>query len=132
MALLDDLGTYLAANVGSLTLGTNLFLGRMPDDPDTCVTLYEYSGNDPVNVMGGDAMPPVEQPRVQVATRAAGYATAHDLAYTCWTQLEGVLNETLTSTLYHRVEALQSPFPLSRDAQDRVVFAQNYQVIKST
>ena len=132
MALLDDLGTYLAAQVPSLTVGTNLYLGRMPDDPDTCVALYEYSGDDPVSVMGSDGMPPVEQPRVQVAVRAAGYSTAHDLAYTCWTSLEAVLNETLTATRYHRVSAIQSPFPMMRDAQDRVVFAQNYQVIKET
>jgi hypothetical protein len=132
MALLDDLGTYLATEVASLTLGTNLFLGRLPDDPDTCVAVYEYSGDDPVNVMGGPGLPPVEQPRVQVAVRAAGYATAHTLAVECWTALEQVLNETLTSTRYHRVAAIQSPFPMRRDDQDRVVFAQNYRVIKDT
>ena len=37
MSVLDEIGTYLAANVSNvtLTLGTNLFLGRLPDDPDT-------------------------------------------------------------------------------------------------
>ena len=39
MAFLPEIGTYLAANVTnvSLTLGTNLFLGRLPETPDTCV-----------------------------------------------------------------------------------------------
>ena len=37
MGVLDDVGTFMAANVSdtTLTLGTNLFLGRMPDTPDT-------------------------------------------------------------------------------------------------
>jgi len=131
MALLDDLGTYLAAQVGTLTLGTNLYLGRMPDEPDTCVALYEYGGDAPVNVMGGDSMPPVEQPRIQILTRASGYSSARTLALECWTAVEAVLNESLSGTLYHRVSANQSPFPLERDSHDRVLFAQNFRVQKA-
>jgi len=131
MALLDDLGTYLASQVGTLTLGTNLYLGRMPDEPDTCVALYEYGGDAPVNVMGGDSMPPVEQPRIQILTRASGYSSARTLALECWTAVEAVLNESLSGTLYHRVSANQSPFPLERDSRDRVLFAQNFRVQKA-
>jgi len=132
MAMLDDLGTYLEAQVGSLTLGTNLFLGRMPDSPDVCVTLYEYGGGAPTNVMGGDNMPPIEEPRVQVLTRADGYTATRTLAGECWTAIEAILNESLSGTLYHRVSANQSPFPLERDSQDRVLFAQNFRVLKAT
>jgi hypothetical protein len=131
MALLDDLGTYLASQVGTLTLGTNLYLGRMPDEPDTCVAVYEYGGDAPVNVMGGDSMPPVEQPRIQILTRASGYSSARTLALECWTAVEAVLNESLSGTLYHRVSANQSPFPLERDSRDRVLFAQNFRVQKA-
>jgi len=34
MATLVDIANYLDANVAGLTLGTNLFIGRMPDDPN--------------------------------------------------------------------------------------------------
>ena len=132
MALLYELGTYLEAQVASLTLGTNLFLGRLPDDPDTCVVLYEYGGDVPVNTMGSDAMPPVERPRMQILTRAAGYSSARTLSLECWTAIEAVLNESLSGTLYHRISANQSPFPLERDSQDRVLFAQNFRVLKTT
>ena len=50
MAFLDDIGTHLAAATipaADLTLGTNLFLGRRPDTPDTCVALYETGGTAP-------------------------------------------------------------------------------------
>ena len=131
MALLDELGTYLEAQVASLTLGTNLFLGRLPDDPDTCVVLYEYGGDVPVYTMGSDAMPPVERPRMQILTRAAGYSSARTLSLECWTAIEAILNESVSGTLYHRISANQSPFPLERDSQDRVLFAQNFRVMKT-
>lgn len=132
MGILDDIGTHLDSTVGALTLGTNLFLSRLPDDPDTCVAVFEYSGDAPMSTMGGDGFPPIEQPRIQLLTRAAGYSTAHDLASTCWVALEQVLNETLTSTTYLRVAANQSPFPLERDTSDRVIFAQNFRVQRAS
>lgn len=132
MAILNDLGSYLDTQLASLTLGTNLFLGRLPDNPDSCVALIEYAGQEPLNVMGSDAMPPVEQPRVQVLSRAANYADAQTLAASVWSALEAVLNETLTSTRYFRVAAVQSLYPLERDSHNRVVFVQNFQVVKAT
>lgn len=129
MALLDDLGTYLDAQVGALTLGTNLFLGRLPDAPDTAVALFEYAGAPPVNVMGSDAPPILEQPRIQVLSRASSYSASRSQAITVWLVLEGILNETISGTLYQRVEAVQSAFPLERDTHERSVFAQNFQVI---
>lgn len=128
MGLLDDLGGYLDTQLGSLTAGTNLFYGRLPDDPDVCVALVEYGGEPPVSVMGATVFPVVEQPRLQVLTRAAGYASASSLAVSVWAVFEGVVNSTIGSTRYHRVAGLQNPFPLERDSQDRVVFAQNFKV----
>lgn len=131
MATLEDIGTYLGAQVGSLTLGTNLFLGRLPDEPDTCVALYETGGAEPLPVMGSDAVPPIEQPRVQVLTRASSYSSARSLADLIFRALEQILNENLSGTRYHRCAAVQSPFALERDSHDRVILAQNFQVQKT-
>ncbi len=79
MAVLGDIGTYLdgaTISTTDLTLGTNLFLGRMPDAPDTCVTVYEDSGGAPLDTFGADSAPPIEQAGVTVHTRAAAYSTA--------------------------------------------------------
>lgn len=131
MSTLIDVANYLQAQVGSLTLGTNLFVGRMPDTPDTCVALYEYGGSAPTEVMGAPATPPLENPRIQVATRAASYASAETLARSIWTALNGVLDETLTATRYNIISAIQSPFPLERDSADRVIFVQNFDITKA-
>lgn len=127
MSTLIDLANFLDTAQASLTLGTNLFIGRLPDSPDTCVVLYEYGGSAPDSLMG-TGLPAIQNPAVQVVVRSASYAAAETLATTCWTTLEGIVNQTLTATLYYRVSAIQSPFPLERDSQDRIVFVQNFDV----
>ena len=129
MAFLPDVGAYLVANVTdtSLVLGTNLFLGRLPDTPSTCVSVYETGGLTPIEAMGGSSLPAFIQPRAQLLVRAASYAAAASLAEDCFKKLTLIDNEALSGTKYLRVEGIQSPFYLERDGQERVVFACNYQ-----
>ena len=132
MTMLSDIGTKLAAatiSTQDLTLGTNLFLGRLPESPDTCVAIYQTTGIAPMDQLGS-AAPNLEQPPLQVRCRATSYSTGEALANDVWGVLVLILNETLTSTRYLRVEALQSPFPLERDTQDRIIFVANYRIIK--
>jgi hypothetical protein len=133
MALLTDVSTYLASTVTDATLvvGTNLFLGRLPEDPDTCVAIYETMGQSPDDTFGGSTVPVFENPRIQVVARAAAYADSASLAADIWTQLQKVDNETLTSTRYQRIESVQSPFALDRDQRERMVTVCNYQVQKT-
>lgn len=131
MAVLDDLGWLVDTTDATLTLGTNLFLGRMPDAPDTCVCLFEYSGMAPLTTLGGDQLPYVEMPRIQAMTRHTSYASGRSLAVSVWQTLEGIVNETVNGNLYQRVSALQSVFPLERDSHDRIIFVQNFQVVKA-
>ena len=99
MSMLTDVGTYLAAasiSTADLTLGTNLFLGRLPESPDTCVGLVQTAGTAPTNTFG-TSYPP---------------------------------NQTLTSTLYLKIEAQQSPFALDRDSQERLIMSCNFLIAK--
>ena len=130
MSLLSDVGAYLEAQVGSLTTGTNLFLGRLPDAPDTCVALIESGGLSPTSTMYA-GKPLISRPRIQVLVRAKAYSDAETLAATVWSALEGVLDDTLTATRYYNITAVQSPFALERDSQDRQVMTQNFQVISA-
>ena len=134
MTLLLDIGNHLdAATIATqdLTIGTNLFLGRLPDAPDSCVALYQTGGAAPDDQFGS-AAPQVERPSVQVRVRADDYATAEALASDVWGVLVLVANQTLTSTRYLRLAVDQSPFPLERDNQDRPVFVFNLEAIKET
>lgn len=134
MSILLDLGTYLdGATIATadLTLGTNLFLGREPADPDTCVTLYETGGRPADDFFGDGTAPALERPGLQVRVRASGYSTAAALAGDVWQALAKVSNDTLSGTLYQRVMPLQSPFAFDRDDRDRMVFAANFDVIRN-
>ena len=133
MSMLTDVGTYLAAasiSTQDLTLGTNLFLGRLPDAPDTCVGLIQTGGTAPTDTFGA-SYPPLETQGLQTLVRAASYATAEALAVDIFKSLQSVENETLTSTLYLKIEGNQSPFPLERDGQERLVVSCNYNVVKT-
>jgi hypothetical protein len=133
MGVLDDVGTFMAANVSdtTLTLGTNLFLGRMPDTPDTCVAIYETAGNAPDDVFGADSAPPIENAGLMCHTRAIAYSDCQSLAVDIMKTLSKVINETLTSTAYYKIEAEQSPFALERDEQERMVFSCNFTAVKA-
>lgn len=131
--MLTDVGTYLAAasiSTQDLTLGTNLFLGRLPDTPDTCATLVQTAGTLPTDTFG-TSYPPIETQGLQTIIRAASYATAEALAVDIFKSLAAVENQTLTSTLYLKIEAQQSPFALERDTQERMVMSCNYLVMKA-
>jgi hypothetical protein len=133
MGVLDDVGTYMAANVTdtTLTLGTNLFLGRLPESPDTCVAIYETAGTAPTDVFGANTAPPIENAGVMCHTRATSYSSCQSLAVDVMKTLSKVINETLTSTVYYKIEATQSPFALDRDEQERMVFSCNFTAVKA-
>ena len=131
MAYLDDIGSYLAGvtiPTQNLTLGTNLFLGRRPDTPDTCVALYETGGTAPQLQFGTSTKPGIETRGLQVVTRAVGYSTAESLCTDVWSALCLVDNETIGSTRYLLADPVQSPFALDRDDRDRMLHVVNFLV----
>ena len=133
MSVLTDIGTYLnAASISTqaLTLGTNLFLGRLPETPDTCVGVIQTAGVAPTDTFG-TSFPPLEPQGLQTLVRATTYATAEALAVDVMKSLASVDNQTLTSTLYLKIEAQQSPFALERDNQERLVMSCNFLVTKT-
>jgi hypothetical protein len=128
MALLDALGAFLVTE-GVGTLGTNIFLGLMPDTPDECVVLYEYGGGAPGQVFGSDNATPWESSSVQVMARSATYAAARTKARAAYAALQKVANETLSGISFLRVDPVQSPFFVQRDENRRVYFSANYRVM---
>ena len=127
--MLDEIGAYLEAQ-GLGTLATDLFLGEMPSEPDTCVVVHEYEGGPPVHFMGIAAGTAIwEQPRVQVMTRSKSYATARSKAKDAFNKLDGH-SGTLSGTEYGYIRALGSPGLLGKDGNDRVLVVCNFEVVK--
>ena len=110
MALLDEVGTYIGTNVSGLTLGTNLFLGMMPDTPAICAAIYNTTSDAPYFTMNGSTTEPsLENPRVMLYLRHSSYSTGEALMYTTWKKMTEVSDDTLSSVNYLRLQALGSP-----------------------
>ncbi len=132
MALLDEVGTYVSANVSGLTLGTNLYLSMMPDTPDICAALYSLTTDSPYFTMNGSTSQPVlENPRIQLYVRHSSYATGEALVYTTWQQMTEVSDDTLSGVNYLRLQALGSPEFLERDSNHNVIFTATFQAMKA-
>lgn len=127
--ILDDFGAYIEANT-ALTLGTDLFLGLMPEEPSDVVALYENSGVPPISTLGSVNRPPITRPELQVLVRNGSYSTGRTLADDIWQLLTAVTNATINGNLYHRVEAISSPFVVERDSNRRVLISCNFNTMK--
>lgn len=131
--LLDDLAIFIASASTSYVVGTNVFKGYMPETPNTAITVYENPGLAPEWALGGSA-PIRERPRIQVIVRSTSYQTARSHAETVHKKLDrGAINSTSVSSSgprYLRIAAAQQPFPLARDANERIRIACNYDIEK--
>lgn len=123
--ILEALGTHIDTNRNDLTLGTNLFLSKMPESPDVAVCIYETAGFSPMMTFGSTAIQ-FDKPSVQIAVRAGrdDYATARNLAVALRTLVCGMTDITVGQVRVLRVEASGSVYSLSADdlERPRVVF----------
>ena len=147
--MLREIGAYLATkSIG--TVGTNIFLGLMPDQPDNCIALFEYAGSPPDLHWNG------EYPGLQVRVRNTSYAAARSKIGEIMTALHGLYEQTLgggdgdegdgdggsgdeggeeeptpeTGTRYLLIKARGSPEILKRDNNNRVELFVNFEIIK--
>lgn len=134
--LLDDTAVYLAANTTRLSVGVNLTKAFMPDSPDTCATLYETGGVFPLHYFStSTGTRGYEQPALQAISRSTDYQTARNTAEDIFTLLDNVANTVLSTasgTTYVSISAVQSPFLIDRDDNDRFRVGVNFNIIKTT
>lgn len=130
MSLLEDIGGYLDSQTATLTLGTNLFYGLMPETVDNVVALYENAGAPPNFTMGSTNLPQMERPQLQVLVRNSAYSSGRTVAETVYRILTAITNQTINTNQYLRVEALGMPQVLERDATKRVIFTMNFDVVR--
>lgn len=125
MSLVTDVKAYLVAQGQA----TNTFMGRLPDTPDSATAIFQYAGRNPLFVHNTAGIS-IDRPALQILNRATTYAEAEARALALYALLAAVVNTTMGSTTYQRVEPLAAPFLLNRDELDRTVFAQNHYVMK--
>ena len=123
--MLKEIGTYLQSQ-GIGTLGTDLFLGLMPDQPDNCIALFQYAGSPPDLHWNG------EYPGLQVRVRNKCYADARTKIGEVAKKLHGLHEQTLSGIRYLLIKARGSPEVLKRDNNNRVELFVNFEIIKES
>lgn len=127
MAMLEDIGAYLTAH-GFGTVATDIFLGYLDDVPSVAIALFEYAGEPPEDTHDSNG---IDNPGLQVRVRGTSYATARATVLSIQDHLHTLHNTTLTSGRYLLIRAVQSPFSLGRDSQNRIEIVQNFIVTKA-
>lgn len=115
------------------TADWGIFSGFMPPLPDRAVAIFESGGRESVRAMSESAgKTPAERPRVQVLVRGQpfDYQQARLKANDVFKVLDQLGETTVNSTRYLWMAAVQSPFSLGQDENNRPEIACNYDVVK--
>jgi hypothetical protein len=126
MTILEAVGDYLVTN-GQGTLGTNLFLGVLPESPDECVAVIESEGASPEYTMGVGGIV-IDSPNIQILVRAGrdDYPTARDKANTIRLLLAAVTNQTISTINVMRIESIGSVGLVGLDEKSRPLISANF------
>jgi hypothetical protein len=124
--LLDDLTDYLTGAGFAVPIQK----GSLAQDPDDVLALRATGGFPSQHVSAvtnGYAV--LEEPTVQVVARSAAYDTAEATIRLAYGLLDGFRGQALNG---HFISAMQPPFFLERDDNDRYVLAFNIHVRRQT
>ncbi len=117
----------LSSSALSLTLGTDLFVGEEPHNPDNCVTVFDSPGAAP------EPGYVLLYPGVQIRVRGAaigGYKTAYTLAESIRNVLHALSPQTVNSTKYINVLAEGDILYIGQDKSKRPRFTINFSIMR--
>ena len=109
MSILDDVAAYIEANTTGWTVGTN---GTILHTTDAQVDRV------------------YERPNIQALSRSTSPTVARDNVDRIYDLLDGLANTTMSGTRYLEFVAVQAPFQLGRDDNQRHLWSVNFNVKK--
>ena len=124
MGLADDITDLLVTG----GLSSTVHVGELLERPTKAVAVTPYAGLQTLRSFNGAVL---EQVRIQVRARASDYPTVEDLMSSAHGKLDGAKDKTINGRLYYWMEALQPPFYIGRDEEERSIFAFNLNVLRS-
>jgi hypothetical protein len=119
--LIDDIADLLTT--GGLT--TTIFKGGMFGEADPTIAIIPTGGQESVHTnQAGSGLAAIERPRVQIVTRSLNPQTAMVKAQAAFKLLDGLRERQINGIRYLWARAVQPPFSLDRDEENRfhVVF----------
>jgi hypothetical protein len=114
------------ASGGYGTVGTNIFIGLMPDTPEACVTVYEGIGPGIIEHFGGGVSLDIVGVQVTVRGSRDDYPTARNLAVNIRNYLATITEETVGGLRILRMKPEGYINSIGRDPEDRPLFTMNF------
>lgn len=125
--LADDIAAHLATkSVG--TVGTDIFIGHMPDAPSNCIALMQNSGRAPE--LAGPISGQIEHPRLVIRVRNSTYLNGQNKARDVLKALHTEGEITMNGHRYLYIQAVGSVNQLGRDHENRSLFSLDFVVTK--
>lgn len=134
---LEDMIIFLQGASLGLVFSTNLFASLLPDSPDQCVAIFEYSPAPSDFTMGSGslqtALPAIEEARFQIMARDVdgNYATNETRIENIYRAILQMFGQTIGGTFYQRFEPIQRPFLLHRDEKRRIFHCFNFLTLRT-
>lgn len=134
----DDVATYLATQISGGVVGTNIFVGRLPDtapdgSTDNILAIFERPGHGPLITMTGSSAPEdkTDRPRMQIRVRDMDYDAGRAKIWAAYKALQGKANTTLVSggVEFQLINAVQEPTHLGLDEVQRHEWTQTFDVV---
>jgi hypothetical protein len=128
----EDIAAILASNIGTLTLGTNLFTSQMPQAAaDKSVCVIDTGGYDPVALLDKDT---VQRPTVQIIVRGdkGKNQTAYALAKTIDDVLDLMDRATEGGTVYIGIYKVGDITSLGQDDDNRPLWSMNFRIDRTS
>lgn len=129
MSFMTDIADLLVL-AGAGAKASTIFVGRMPDAPDECVSVMPYQGL-PAMYVQEQATPAYQRPSFQVLIRGSRDSTlaTEARATAIHDYLAAVSNRLVNSTFYLAIRPNAPAFPLPRDGNDRDLWVVNAQAV---
>ena len=126
--VLEAMGSRLSAD-GLAVLGTDTFLSRMPDKPDSCVALFEYDGGPPMQTLGPIGIA-LDRVRVQVMARGGrdDYPSVRDKMLAIRANLSAITDQTILGIRILRASPQSYPTLMGYDDNNRFRIVFNLEV----
>lgn len=120
----ESIGGFAASSGWSITIG------KMVNDPDTMITLYDTGGFDQTALFGSD---PLERPVIDIQIRASSYSTAYEKARA----IDEILNlmdvsenAILSALNYVGIFRSTDIFFIGYDENNRPIFGMHYRIMR--
>lgn len=124
-ALSLDIRDMLVADTDlELVFAKNLFVGREPEHPDNCVTLFDTGGGAPSLTYSKQEY---NWDTIQVRVRNNSYLDGMKQMYSIKKALHGIVNVQQNDMFYTLIRMYMPPFALGWDANDRVMIVASFE-----